>query len=153
MEGRGKQGRGLITYDIAYIGALDEEGAGQRFRLLDGALIPAIRRAALAQLRLQVAQLLHVIKVKSHIGRQDGADHQASHFAIAEGGGPVPPQDLRIGSAMKGFQDGPVIVQLGERGIEGDQEAIVHPGMADIVTDRGDEQRQGLEGAQELGDG
>ena len=51
----------------------------------------------------------------------------------------MPPKDLGIRSAMKGFENGTVVKELSERGVERDEKGIVNTRMANVVTDGGDD--------------
>jgi len=60
----------------------------------------------------------------------------------------MPPKNLGIRSAMKGFENGTVVKELGERGVERYEKGIVNTGMANVVTDGGNEKRQSVKGLQ-----
>ncbi len=53
---------------------------------------------------------------------------------------------------MERLEDGPVVVQLRERGVERDQKRIVDAGVADVVADGGYEKGEGVERLDEGGD-
>jgi hypothetical protein len=141
------------TYHITDIRALDEKRTGECLLLIDHASVPALGAANGAQLVLQVAQPLHVLKVHAHVGRQDGADHEIAHLKVAKGGGPVPSENLRVRRAVEGFQNGAVVVQLSQWRIQCHQEAVVDTRMTDVMADGRDEEREGFKGPQKGRDG
>lgn len=47
-------------------------------------------------------------------------------------------KDLRVSGAVEGLENRSVIVQLGERGIESNEEGIVDTRVTNIVTNGGD---------------
>lgn len=46
---------------------------------------------------------------------------------------------------MEGFENGVIVVQLGEGSVEFDEEDVIYARMTDIVTDRGDKEGEGIE--------
>lgn len=133
------------TYHVADIGALDQQSARQGsgpFNVLRG---PSIGSLGLVDLSLQVAQLLHVVGVDSHVGGKNGADHEFAESFVLERSRPMTAQNLRIGGTVKSFQYRLVVVQLCKRSVQLDQEHIVDSGVTDIVPDGRDKKGQGLE--------
>ena len=135
-----------LAYHVADVGTLDQQRAHQGPPLVAHSVASAADDARVGVDRLlQLAQLLHVVKVQAHVGGQDGVDEELAHVGRHERCWPVPAQDLREGGAVEGFEDGAVIVELGERGFEVDEEGVVDAGVADVMTDGGDEERERLE--------
>jgi len=138
------------TYDVANISTLDKEGARKCRLLIPHGLGPLLCPAVGPELPLQITQLAHVVKVQTHVRGEDGADHEVAHLGVAKGGGPVTSEDLRVGGAVERFENGSVVVQLGEWRIQRNQEAVIDPRVADIVANGSDEEGQSLKRADEL---
>jgi len=51
---------------------------------------------------------------------------------------------------MKGFEDGSIVVELGQRSVECNQESIVDTWMAYVVTNCGDQECESIERLQQL---
>lgn len=139
----------VCTHHIADIRTLDEKRACKSLVLVCGSFSPAFGAVIGAQLGLELAELPHVIEVQAHVSREDGADHEVAHLAISKSGRPIPPEDLRVSGAVEGFEDGAVVVQLGERRVQCHQESVVDAWVSDIVANSGDEERQSLKRAQQ----
>jgi hypothetical protein len=61
----------------------------------------------------------------------------------------MPPKNLGIGSTMKGFENGTVVKELSERGVERYKEGIVNPRVANVVAYGGNKKRQGVKRLQD----
>jgi hypothetical protein len=49
---------------------------------------------------------------------------------------------------MKGFENGTVVKELGERGVERNEKGIINSRVADVVADGGNKKRQSVKGLQ-----
>jgi hypothetical protein len=101
-------------------------------------------------LLLQIPEIAHVLEVKTHVSRKDIVDHQLAHGAVCEGVRPIAAQYLRVSGTMKGFKNGAVVVQLSQRSIEGYKKSVVDTRVTYVVSDSGDEKREGIEWLQKL---
>ena len=69
-----------------------------------------------------------------------------------EGCRPMPAKYLRVSCAVKGFQNGPVVVQLCEWSIEGHEKSIVDTRMADIMANSGNQKCESIKRADQGSD-
>lgn len=67
---------------------------------------------------LQSRKSFHVVMVNTHISSQDRADEQLPELRFFESSRPITTQYLREGSAVEGFQDRIIIVELRQGRVE-----------------------------------
>jgi hypothetical protein len=90
------------TYHIADVGALDKHAASQILLFFLHLGIPGISIATVvSNLLLQISEIAHILKVQTHVSREDIVNHQLPHSAVRESFRPIATQYLRVGGAMK----------------------------------------------------
>lgn len=126
--------------NVADICAFDQQAAKKRLIHVNVLGLPADDTAVVCvELLLQRTQPFHEFLMHTHIRRQDRADQQLPELFILEGSGPMTTKDLRKGGTVKRFQDGVVVVELRQRGVQFDEEEIVDSRVAYIVSNGGNE--------------
>lgn len=90
-----------ITYHIANIGTLDEQGASESFMILKLTTIPSVGAIIILQSFLNVTEFLHVVEVQTHVSCQDGTNHEAAHLSVFKRRRPVPAKNLGVSSAVE----------------------------------------------------
>ena len=98
------------TYHVANVSALDEQPTCQYPIFIKNFVAPAISTSIVMNLLLQVAEIGHIFKVNAHVSGQDGLDQKRPQAGVLESTVPMPPEDLRVRSAVKGFEHRAVIV-------------------------------------------
>lgn len=141
---KAEEGKGE-TYDVADVGAFDDEGAQQNSIVSDVFLDPGIHLSAVSCIPTpEFTELINEVIVDAHIGSEDGANHKCAHLCILEDSGPVPAEYLGVSSAVKGLENRSVVVELGKGSIELDEEHVVDTRMAYIMAQSDDKECEGV---------
>lgn len=142
--GKADEGKGK-AYDIADVGALDDQGAQQNSVVSDVFLDPGIHLSAISCIPTpEFTELINEVIVDAHIGSEDRANHKCAHLCILKDSGPVPAEYLRVSSAVEGLENRSVVVELGEGSIELDEEHVVDTRMAYIMAQSNDKECEGI---------
>lgn len=142
--GKAEEGKGR-AYDVADVGAFDDQGAQQNSVVSDVFLDPRIHLSAVGCIPTpEFTELVDEVIVDAHIGSEDRANHKRAHLCILKDGGPVPAEYLGVGRAVKGLENRSVVVELGEGSIELDEEHVVDTWMAYIMAQSNDKECEGV---------
>ena len=80
-----------------------------------------------------------------HICGKNGFDQETTQVRVVESNALIPAEDLRICGTVESLKNGTIVIQLGEGGLECDEESIIDTWMPDIMPDGCDHECQRVE--------
>jgi hypothetical protein len=107
------------THHVADVGTFDQKTTSEVFLLFTNFDAPAIKDTFfMCNLLLKTTEIGHVLEVEAHVRGEDVVDHELAHGNIGKDSWPVAAQDLRVCSAVERLENGSIIIELGEGGVE-----------------------------------